>query len=302
MKIARILIFVTALAVACTSAEKETPSGLKFKIAKKGDGILPKTGEIVLFNYSFIDSKDSVWMDTFKEPFPPAMAIADSSYIISENSLIQMLRMLSKGDSVNLNLSVKDFFMDMFKAPVPAEIDSTLTLTYSLKVNDIMSRDSFMTYQQNFMMKQSEEQLAKDIVEIDNYLAANNIVAEKTESGLRYVVMQPGSGENAVSGQTVKVNYTGYLLTGEFFDSSVKSVAQERGLYNPQREPYDPIEVTIDQTSVIKGWHETLKLMNKGSKVKVFIPSPLAYGPRQRSEVIKPNAILVFEMELVSIN
>ena len=145
------------------------------------------------------------------------------------------------------------------------------------------------------------EQLAKDEAEIDAYLKENGIEAEKTEVGVRYVITQEGEGENAVSGQTASVNYSGYLLDGTYFDSSVKEVAQAKGLYNEAREPYQPYDVTIDQSSVIRGWHDALKVMKKGSKATVYIPSSLAYGPQRRSAEIKENSILVFDLEIVDL-
>jgi FKBP-type peptidyl-prolyl cis-trans isomerase len=157
-----------------------------------------------------------------------------------------------------------------------------------------------MEYQKEFAAAREAEQLKKDTATIDQYLSEKKIEALKTESGIRYVITQAGVGENGTAGQTAMVNYSGYLLDGQYFDSSVKSVAEEKGLYNPARS-YQPYEVTIDQTSVIKGWHEALMLMNKGAKATVYIPSTLAYGPQQRSAVIKPNSILVFDLEVVDL-
>jgi FKBP-type peptidyl-prolyl cis-trans isomerase FkpA len=289
------------LCVACNKSEKETPSGLKFKIIKAGDGILPRPGQITVFNYIFKDSKDSVWSDTFKDEFPQALPIADSLTIAGETGLIQALRMLSKGDSMSTKMSISQFFNDI-RRPVPAEVDTTLTLYFTFKINAIMDRDDFMAYQNEWMEKKNAEQLIKDIAIIDQYLLNKNIEAQKTEKGLRYIITKPGIGENGKTGQTAKVNYTGYLLDGEYFDSSIKTIAEEKGIYNPMREPYTPYDVTIDQSNVIIGWHEALKLMNKSSKATFYIPSTLAYGSTQRSEVIKPNSILVFEMEVVDLN
>jgi FKBP-type peptidyl-prolyl cis-trans isomerase len=171
---------------------------------------------------------------------------------------------------------------------------------YHIRIDSIMSQENFMSYQTELMNQFAAEQLVKDIDIIDKYLADKSIDAVKVESGLRYVITQPGTGENAKSGQTVKVNYTGYLLDGQYFDSSVKSVAEEKGLFNPMRN-YEPYEVTIDQTGVIQGWHEALKYMNKGSKGTFYMPSTLAYGPQQRSAIIKENSILVFDLEVVDV-
>lgn len=301
MKILNVVLVVgLALLFSCTSSnEKETPSGMKFKIVKKGDGILPKPGEVVVFQFLFKDSKDSVWAQMTKD-MPAAVLTNDSSAIVSEDGMTQMLRMVSKGDSVVVSMSISKFFKDLVRSPMPPDVDSTLTLSYHIRVDSIMAQMDFMAYQQEMMSKFREKQLAKDIATIDQYLADNNIDAVKVESGLRYVITSPGKGENAKSGQTVKVNYSGYLLDGKYFDSSVQSVAEAKGIFNPMR-PYEPYEVTIDQTGVIQGWHEALKYLNKGSKGTFYIPSSLAYGPQQRSEVIKENSILVFDLECLEI-
>jgi FKBP-type peptidyl-prolyl cis-trans isomerase len=227
----------------------------------------------------------------------------DTAGMKREDGMTQMLRMITPGDSVVLNISIKDFFKDIVKQPIPAEFDSTLIFTYQIKAEQTMTRDSFMTYQRDLSMKKQEEQITKDSVAIEAYLAKNNITAQKTESGLYYVITQPGKGENGKSGQSVKVDYTGYTLEGVYFDTSVKSVAIEKGMYNPEREqyaPYAPYEVTIDRSQVIRGWHEELKVLNKGSKATIFVPSTMAYGPQGKNQ-IKPNEVLIFELEVVDL-
>lgn len=108
--------------------------------------------------------------------------------------------------------------------------------------------------------------------------------AVKTESGLRYVVEKPGSGETSPKyGSSVTVHYTGSLLDGKVFDSSVK-----RGT---------PAVFSIGQ--VIEGWNEALQLMKKGEKRTLIIPPELGYGERGYPGVIPPNSFLVFEVELI---
>lgn len=106
-----------------------------------------------------------------------------------------------------------------------------------------------------------------------------------TKSGLQYIVTKAGAGEKAGNGKKIKAHYTGKLLDGTVFDSSVK-----RG---------KPFEFTVGIGQVIKGWDEALSDMNKGEKRTLIIPSDLAYGPRGRPPVIPPGATLVFEVELV---
>ena len=104
-------------------------------------------------------------------------------------------------------------------------------------------------------------------------------------SGLQYSIITEGTGEKATAKNQVKVHYTGTLIDGTIFDSSVA-----RG------EP-----ATFGVTQVISGWVEGLQLMSKGAKYKFFIPSNLAYGAQGAGKVIGPNATLVFEVELLEI-
>lgn len=106
-----------------------------------------------------------------------------------------------------------------------------------------------------------------------------------TASGLQYSVIKEGSGEKPKLTDTVKVHYHGTLLDGKVFDSSVE-----------RNEP-----ATFPLDGVIKGWTEGLQLMPVGSKFKFVIPSELAYGERGAGGDIGPNAVLVFEVELLEI-
>jgi FKBP-type peptidyl-prolyl cis-trans isomerase len=291
---------LAVLLAGCTETVKETPSGLKYRVIKKGDGVLPRVGEILVFDYTLTDSKDSVWTSTIENGFPSAYMVNDSSAITQENGIIQMLRMLSKGDSVVVNISISEFFKKLSRRPIPENLDSTLMMRYQFRINEIMTNEKFMTYEQEIMNNFLINQLKKDTRKIDAYLSEKGIKADTLPSGVRYVITTPGTGETAKSGQTVTVNYTGYLLSGEYFDSSIQSVAEAKNLFDPSRK-YGPFSVTIDRSNVIQGWHDALKTMNKGAKGTFYIPSTLAYGPQQRSAVIKPNSILVFELEAVDI-
>jgi FKBP-type peptidyl-prolyl cis-trans isomerase len=123
----------------------------------------------------------------------------------------------------------------------------------------------------------------------DAFLAANKAKEGVTAlpDGLQYKILQTGTGPKPTAADTVVCNYKGTLLDGTEFDSSYK-----RG---------QPATFPVGQ--VIKGWTEVLQLMPVGSKWEVFIPSDLAYGPQgpRQGGPIGPNATLVFEIELMSI-
>ena len=110
---------------------------------------------------------------------------------------------------------------------------------------------------------------------------------QTTESGLQYVVIEEGTGDQAVAGKKVKVHYTGKLEDGTEFDSSVK-----RG---------QPIEFTLGAGQVIKGWDEGIALMKVGDKRQLIIPPELGYGAAGAGNVIPPNATIIFDVELVDV-
>ena len=105
------------------------------------------------------------------------------------------------------------------------------------------------------------------------------------ESGLQYKVIKEGSGNKPTLYDKVTVNYRGTLIDGTEFDSSYK-----------RNQP-----ATFAVNGVIPGWSEALPLMKTGSKWQLFIPSKLAYGEAGAGGVIPPNAMLIFEVELLSI-
>lgn len=107
-----------------------------------------------------------------------------------------------------------------------------------------------------------------------------------TKSGLKYIDLKVGSGEQAKVGLTVSVNYTGWLKNGVKFDSS---------------EGGPPLPFTIGQGRVIAGWEEGVQGMRVGGKRKLVIPPELAYGDEGFGDDIPPKAELTFEVELVSV-
>lgn len=106
-----------------------------------------------------------------------------------------------------------------------------------------------------------------------------------TESGLQYEVLESGKGDTPKASDNVEVHYTGKLIDGTVFDSSV-----ERG-----------VPASFGVTQVIPGWVEALQLMHEGDKWRLYIPSDLAYGPNGAGGVIGPNMTLIFDVELLRV-
>lgn len=121
----------------------------------------------------------------------------------------------------------------------------------------------------------------------DEFLAKNSTREEviTLPSGLQYEVIEEGNGAQPTASDQVEVHYTGRLIDGTVFDSSV-----DRG-----------VPATFGVTQVIPGWVEALQLMKAGSKWRLYIPSSLAYGPQGAGSVIGPNATLIFDVELIKV-
>jgi FKBP-type peptidyl-prolyl cis-trans isomerase len=109
----------------------------------------------------------------------------------------------------------------------------------------------------------------------------------KTDSGLQYWDIKVGTGDEAKSGDKVKVHYTGWFTSGKKFDSSVDA-----------QQPYS---FTLGEGNVIKGWDEGVAGMKVGGKRQLRIPPELAYGEQGYKNIIPPNSTLIFDVQLLAV-
>jgi FKBP-type peptidyl-prolyl cis-trans isomerase len=151
-----------------------------------------------------------------------------------------------------------------------------------------MEQQEALPIVQSYMQQAGEKRMNK--VKADNaaFLEANktNEGVKTTASGLQYKVIQTGKGKAPLATDKVTVHYTGKLIDGSVFDSSV--------------ERNDP--VTFEVNGVIPGWTEALQLMHEGDKWILYLPQDIAYGERGAGEQIPPYSTLIFEVELIKVN
>ena len=268
---------------------KKTDSGLYYKFITQNEGETLKVGDVaeLVFSYSV---QDTTGRDTLLFSSMQAMPNNPFNDKVQESLFVgdyyEGLRMMHKGDSISMYISADSVFTKMFGVPqdmMPKFIKPSSDMRWEVKLVDFCTEEEFLARRE--AEKQAKADAAKE--EFDRFIAENGIEAEPTESGLIYVCTKKGDGLHPQVGNTVSVHYTGTLLNGEKFDSSV-----DRG---------EPIEFPLGTGQVIPGWDEGIMLMSKGEKGMLYIPQNLAYGERQAGPVIQPYSNLVFEVELVDI-
>lgn len=175
-------------------------------------------------------------------------------------------------------MGVDKLDVDSFKDAVKVVFDGAQPAIEPAEAQKILQE--YMTNLQKKMEKAAK-------AEGEKFLAENgkNEKVQTTASGLQYVVEKEGTGAQPTATDQVTVHYTGRLLSGEVFDSSI-----QRG------EP-----ATFPLNQVIPGWTEGVQLMKEGAKYTFFIPSDLAYGAQGIPNAIPPHSTLIFDVELIKV-
>jgi FKBP-type peptidyl-prolyl cis-trans isomerase len=289
----RHLLFIPLLALAACSASKKTtgttntnatdvkvnnPYNMKYKFYKHTPGRQPNTGDIVDFDLSLYTPKDSAVFSTFKQGSHIVMPLEKHKF---NGDFMDGIKLMSAGDSADFWVSSDS----LIKMNQTAEfIKPGQFLRYDVKLYNLYSPEEYKAKQKSAAGQQDKIDSAK----IADYIKTHNLKTQHTADGLYYIIEEPGSGPMAKSGQTVSVHYTGTLLDGKKFDSSL-----DRG---------EPISFTLGAGQVIKGWDEGISLLNKGAKAKFLIPSRLAYGSQAvGGGVIPANSVLIFDVQLMDI-
>jgi len=255
-----------------------TETGIKYKFYEKAeDARKAKKGDFITFHLIIENSKDSILRSTYDEGMPFLQVPLRTPR--NPGSFEESLLMLSEGDSASFWINI-DSIKDGERPPF---IEEGSDVHYIVKVLRIQSEAE--------VTKELEENLKNQRTE-DKRLITEYIKKQEgkefafTQSGLAYYISEAGTGKQAQVGDTVTVSYTGRLLNGQVFDSS---------------EGKPPFEFPLGRGFVIKGWDEGISLLKIGDKATFVIPSELAYGSRGAGDLIPPNTVLVFDVELVGV-
>lgn len=309
-----LVICVLAL-TACTGGYKKGEKGLEYKLFAKGKGKKPNYGDIIQMQLMQVyngGAKDSILFDSHE--FMPRLQVLDSVNTPAE--YFKILSTMRVGDSVVIRL-----LTDTLQARLKEKGQGQQLPPYLKKGKYLYTRITLMNIFENRAqadsankaemvsmkprlfkkqlaefekeMEKNKEQLAKDDKTIAAYLAKNNIKAKKTGWGTYIDVHEEGTGEPITYNSIASVKYTGRSLeTGVVFDSNVDTAFKHPGLYDVRM---------WEVGSSIMGWTDALQQMRGGMKATVYIPSTLCYGKNGNGDRIKPDAILVFDMDIAKV-
>lgn len=267
---------------------KKTPGGMPYKVISGNDTMKIHQGDFIKvhFTRTIKDSVDFTTVGAMPVYIPVG---APNLYDISE-----IWTMLKKGDSIVATQMMDTFIKKNPEHPsfVNGQYKKGDKITISVKILDVFTSDTAAQADEALMMAQWE---IKEKENVANFIKGKNINAEKTPSGVYVEILTPGTGNLIDSGNYIAVNYNGTTFGGTKFDSNTDSAFQHV-------EPLTFNVGTVGQGGMITGFDHGVRLLRKGAKAKLYIPSLLGYGaqPDPRSG-IKPYENLIFEIEVLEV-
>lgn len=301
-----VILALFPLIWSCKPSEKTTPSGFKYVHHVKNNGAKLQAGEGAVFNFYVRNEKEVVESSRMMGR-PGTFLMPEESEKLDQSisPIVEGLRLMSLGDSLTIMYPTDSFpnkspqfanspyiYYDLVldsvvtKEQVKAEMDSH-TAKKEVQEAKMKARQEEFAAQMPAVKARASQVLAQTKSFISQYLGkklGDKLVA--TPSGLKYTILEEGTGRKAENGNVVSVHYHGMLTDTKTFDNSF-----DRG------EPYT---FPLGYGQVIPGWDEGIALLKEGGKAILFVPSELGYGA-SGSGSIPPNAELVFYVELAKV-
>ena len=297
MKVTNVAIAACATLVlgACSNVDfKKTKGGMPYKVVSGKGGKDVDTGNIVKVNI-VQKIKDSVTYNSYKNGMPLYIPV---SAVGNPYDFTEVLPSLKQGDSLYA-VQLMDTFIARNPQMIPPNFKKGDTIKTSVKIVDVFK--NAQDAQKDEAAERSlafdrdtaiQNQLVKDVAQINTYLKANNIDAQKMGKGTYVQVLNPGTGVLVEAGKYVSLKYTGSTFEGKVFDTNA----------DPSKGHTEPLIYQVGSPGMISGLDQGLRGLKEGSKAKIFIPSMLAYGPQPPSPDIKPYENLIFDIEVMKVS
>jgi len=275
-----LIILVAVLFTACNQPKKSNfvsdPNGYEYVFHKNESTPNVKPGDYIEVHMINSKMNDSIIYSTYENNQPYKFQVTEP---LNSGDIMSFFVQMSQGDSATVRVVVDS----VYRKRLPPFFNAGDKMQYHIRMDKVTNQQEFESAELDVL----KQQLIMDKTLLDEYLATNGIDAEEKPNGMRIVIDNEGAGPNIRAGNTVEVHYTGKLLDGTVFDSSI-----------PREQPFS---FAVGQGKVIPGWDEAILLMKKGTKARIWLPSYLAYGKSRASAEIGPNSILTFEMEVISV-
>lgn len=301
-KMAAIMLAAATLLTACNNSDlkgfKKTDTGLHYKFEKMNkNGEQPKVGDVLVGELTFKFDTVEIYNNVGK-PNRILMVYENGAF---PGDINEGLLMMHVGDKAVFAVDADSVakYMGPNQMPPYYKEGTGMKLYYEIDLQDIVTKEELAEEQANFIEEMQQRQAAEPEA-IAKYIKDNNITAKPNADGLYKIVRKAGKGAKVAAGKKVAINYTGRLLDGTMFDSSVEKDAIDGGIYNAQRT-YEPLSYVVGQMQLIKGWEDGIMGEAQGTQLTLVIPSALGYGSRGAGNEIPAFSPLVFDIEIVSV-
>lgn len=282
MKLATMVVLGAAMFVGCNKGYKTTDNGLQYMFEKQDkNGQQVQEGDVLV-------GEMTVKFDTvvlFTNVGNPGRII--QAMPTFDGDVYEGLLMMHVGDKATFAVDADKWaqFLQPNQMPPFYKAGAGMKLYYEIDLQDIVTREEIMQEQANFMQEMQERQKNEPQM-IADYVAQNNIKVKPDANGLYVIVKKKGTGTKVAMGREVSMHYTGRLLDGTVFDSSVGG---------------EPLSYTVGRMGLIRGWEDGVMGQPEGTQLQLVMPSALGYGSQGAGQMILPFSPLVFDIEIVSV-
>lgn len=286
IRMATMIVAGAAMLAACGSGDmkgyKQTENGLYYRFEQQDKNAQQVQEGDVLVGEMTIRLDTTVLRTNVgrTERLMPAIPTYDG--VLHEGILMMHL-----GDKATFAIEADSMakFMQPNQMPPMYEKGKGMKFYYEINLQDIVTKEEFAAEQANYEAEMEKARTAEPEL-IANYVKENNIKVQPNADGLYVIVKKQGKGTKVAVGRQVAIHYTGRLIDGTVFDSSVGN---------------EPLSYVVGQMGLIRGWEEGVMGQPEGTQLQLIIPSAMGYGPQGAGQMIPPYSTLIFDLDIVSV-